>query len=128
MEVSRLLEKSQENEAATDLLAEAGKFHAATSRAYYAVYQKIIYILECNGKEVTRVHGRNISELRNLPKKEGSQKELKKAIRAAKVLKRFRKDCDYSKVTLMDSLKYETEISVLAQTAHHILNNYQDNQ
>jgi len=124
MEHSRLLDKSQESKEATDLLAEAGKYHAATSRAYYAIYQKIIYILECNEQEVTRVHGRNIEALRNLLIDKGlfNGSGAADVANNIRILKEFRKSCDYDKVFLMDKFCYERNIKPLIMDINRALN------
>jgi len=43
---SILLDKSEENLEAANLLAKKKLYNAATNRIYYSIYQKIIYILD----------------------------------------------------------------------------------
>jgi len=123
MENTRLLDKSQENKEATNLLAEAGKYHAATSRAYYAVYQKIIYILKRHQKEVTRIHGRSIKTFQSIL----TTQNFLNAIDAANVandiyaLKELRKKCDYSQEYLMDESNYQNKIKPLINAIECVL-------
>ena len=131
MRKSVLLDKSKENEEATELLDSERKYNAATSRLYYSIYQKMIHLLKINNKSITRIHGRNITILHHILLSNASHfhpsvsnQEIKTAILNIRRLKEFRKDCDYGEDIAMDRQKYENEVKALAPNINNILNHY----
>jgi len=125
---SKLLTKSKENQKAAELLAEQELYNAATSRAYYSLYQMVLHILKNHpflevaekGEEKRGPHEINISRV-ELVLQVGEDRKVAAILR---YFKNIRQSCDYGVNSLVSSKHYHKQVNKMLQKASSILKIY----
>ena len=132
MENSSLLIKSEENKKAAELLASNSMYIAATSRAYYSLYQKVLHIIDThplleiaqNGDGIKGPHELNISRFELLTLKAHGVYKGQKVVTDLRFLKDVRKSCDYEKDFTLTSQKYKKQVEKKLLDVYGILEAY----
>jgi len=129
---SKLLEKSDENLKAAELMADQEMYNAATSRAYYSLYQKVLHILEDHpfleiaekGESKSGPHEINISRV-ELVLQVGEDRKVATTLR---YFKDIRQSCDYGSDFLINSKHYQKQIKKMLLKTSSILETYCNQQ
>ena len=119
MGYSKLLEKSEENEKAAEILAQNRLYNAATNRAYYFLYQKILYIVG----EVEAGKSSHVKTINTLGKiLQGQEKDI---VRDINFIKQKRHESDYYAINpFRNPAVYREQILPKTIAVKRVLNSY----